>query len=72
MSSTSYEIYWDDLTDEAKRSLIEEGFDAHENIDMSPLAIIEIEDDLDDEEPLTGEDNFDDDFSFIGTDWENK
>ena len=41
---SSFEIYWDDLTDEAKRRMIEDGFDAHENIDMSPLAFFDIED----------------------------
>jgi hypothetical protein len=70
MSTTSYEIYWDDLSDEAKRRMVAEGFDAHDNIDLCPLAIFEIEDE--EEEPLTGEDNFEDDFSFIGTDWEFK
>ncbi len=35
-----YEIYWSDLTDEAKKRLREL---YHENIDLSPLAIIDIE-----------------------------
>ena len=70
MSTTSYEIYWDDLTDEAKRRMVAEGVKVDGNIDLCPLAIIDIEDE--EEEPLTGEDNFEDDFSFIGTDWENK
>jgi len=35
----SYEIYWDDLTEEAKIRL---GKLHHANIDLSPLAIIEV------------------------------
>lgn len=38
--TTSYEIYWDDLTNEAKKRLVEL---YHENIDLSPIAIIDIE-----------------------------
>jgi hypothetical protein len=38
---TSYEIWWNDLTDEAKERLAEL---YHENIDLNPLAIIDIED----------------------------
>lgn len=38
----SYEIYWSDLTDEAKEKLKKL---YHDNIDMSPIAIIDIEDD---------------------------
>ena len=36
-----YEIYWSDLTDEAKKRL--EGL-YHENLEITPLAIIEVED----------------------------
>ena len=36
----SYEIYWEDLTEEAKERLREL---YHENIDLNPLAIIDIE-----------------------------
>lgn len=36
----NYEIYWDDLTPEAQERL--KGMN-HENIDLSPIAIIEIE-----------------------------
>lgn len=36
----SYEIYWDDLTSEAQERLKEL---YHDNIDLSPLAIIDIE-----------------------------
>jgi hypothetical protein len=39
---TQYEIYWDDLNEEAKIRLINL---YHENIDLSPLAIIDIEED---------------------------
>lgn len=35
-----YEIYWDDLTEEAQERLKRL---YHENIDISPLAIVEIE-----------------------------
>jgi hypothetical protein len=36
----SYKIYWKDLTDEARKRLAEI---YHDNIDLSPLAIIDIE-----------------------------
>ena len=36
----TYEIFWDDLTEEAKERLKEM---YHENIDLAPIAIIEIE-----------------------------
>jgi len=36
----TFEIYWDDLSEEAKIRLAELW---HENIDLSPLAIIDIE-----------------------------
>ena len=36
----SLEIYWDDLTDEAKERL---HLIDHENVDMSPIAIVDIE-----------------------------
>lgn len=36
----SYEIYWDDLNEDAKERLKNI---YHENIDLSPLAIIDIE-----------------------------
>lgn len=36
----SYEIYWEDLNEEAKKRLAPL---YHENIDLSPLAIIDIE-----------------------------
>lgn len=39
----SYEIYWDDLNEFAQHRLVEEGFTAHENIGISPIAIIEQE-----------------------------
>jgi hypothetical protein len=39
----SFEIFYSDLTDEAKARLEDEGFDAHDNIDISPLAIIDQE-----------------------------
>jgi len=35
-----FEIYWDDLTEEAKERLKDL---YHENIDLSPIAIIELE-----------------------------
>lgn len=39
----TYEIYWDDLTPEAQQRLSDL---YHENIELSPLAIIEIETEL--------------------------
>ncbi len=36
----SYEIYWSDLTEEAQERLQEL---YHDNIDLSPLAIVDIE-----------------------------
>ena len=36
----TFEIYWKDLSDEAKERLADL---YHENIDLSPLAIIEVE-----------------------------
>lgn len=41
----SFEIYWDDLTDIAKERLKEL---YHENIDLAPIAIIDIEENFDD------------------------
>jgi hypothetical protein len=40
MKTQVYEIFWKDLTPEARKRL--EGL-YHDNIDLSPLAIIEIE-----------------------------
>jgi hypothetical protein len=40
MKTQVYEIYWEDLTPEARKRL--EGL-YHDNIDLSPLTIIEIE-----------------------------
>ena len=37
----SYEIYWDDLTQEAKERLMPM---YHENIDLVPIAVVDIED----------------------------
>lgn len=42
---TSYEIYWDDLTPEAKERLKKI---YHENIDNTPIAIIDFEDENED------------------------
>ena len=39
----SFEIYWDDLKEEAKERLIDL---YHENIDLSPIALVDIEEDL--------------------------
>ena len=39
-----YEIYWCDLTEEAQKRLFEL---YHENIDLSPIAIINIEEEID-------------------------
>ena len=36
----SYEIYWDDLTEDAQERLAEL---YHDNIELSPLAIVDIE-----------------------------
>lgn len=44
--ASTYEIYWDDLTPE-KQAEMRDVY--HENIDLSPLAIIEIEDDEEEE-----------------------
>ncbi|HNP66293.1 MAG TPA: hypothetical protein PKH16_00175 [Aequorivita sp.] len=41
METRQYEIYWDDLTDEAQSRL--KGL-YHVNIELCPLAIIDIED----------------------------
>ena len=38
----TYEIYWGDLTDEAKERL--KGM-YHENIGIAPIAIVDVEDD---------------------------
>lgn len=38
----TFEIYWNDLTDDAKERLKDLN---HDNVDLSPLAIIELEDD---------------------------
>lgn len=43
---TSYEIYWDDLNEEAKERLKSL---YHENIDLSPLTIVDLEEDEEDE-----------------------
>ena len=39
----SFEIYWEDLTEEAKERLKDL---YHENIDLIPIAIIDIEEDF--------------------------
>ena len=39
---TTFEIYWNDLTDDAKERLKDLN---HDNVNLSPLAIIELEDD---------------------------
>jgi hypothetical protein len=39
----SYEIYWSDLSEEAQNRLVSDGFEADENSDMAPLAIIDQE-----------------------------
>lgn len=44
----NYEIFWSDLTEEAKDRLIDI---FHENIVLSPIAIIEIDDKYEDECP---------------------
>jgi cytidylate kinase len=44
----SYEIYWKDLNEEAKKRLKDL---YHENIDISPLAVIDIEEETDENEP---------------------
>jgi hypothetical protein len=41
----TYEIYWDDLTEEAKERLKDL---EHGNYDVTPMAIIEIEENLED------------------------
>jgi len=38
---TTYEIFWDDLTEEAQKKMKDLW---HENIDLNPIAIIDIED----------------------------
>ena len=43
MTTRCYEIYWDDLTESTKQAMIMNGFDAHDNIDLCPLAIIDYE-----------------------------
>lgn len=43
MAMESYEIYWSDLTEEAQERL--QGM-YHENIDISPIAFVDIEDDV--------------------------
>lgn len=40
----SFEIYWYDLSPEAQKRLIAEGFDPHDNINLTPLAIIDVAD----------------------------
>jgi len=42
----TYEIYWDDLTPDAQEKLKDM---YHENIDLTPIACIEIQDDVEDE-----------------------
>lgn len=44
---TQYKIYWDDLTEEAQGRL--KGL-WHENIGLSPLAIIDIEDEVEEDD----------------------
>jgi hypothetical protein len=44
---TSYEIYWDDLNEDAQERMQELWY---ENIDLSPLAIIDIEDEEEEQE----------------------
>ena len=39
----SFSIYWDDLSERAKEDLIADGFRPHDNMEYTPLAIIEIE-----------------------------
>ncbi len=41
-----FNIYWDDLTEDAQERLIEDGFLPHENLDCMPLSILEIESDV--------------------------
>lgn len=41
-----FEIFWDDLSSEAKQRLISEGFEAHENIGILPIAIINQEEEV--------------------------
>lgn len=49
---TSYEIYWSDLNEDAQQRLAEM---YHDNIDISPLAIIDFEDYTEGGSPLTEE-----------------
>ena len=44
---TQYEIYWKDLTEKAQEKLKDL---YHDNIDLSPIAIIDIEDNVDEGE----------------------
>lgn len=41
----TFEIYWDDLTEESKERLKEL---YHDNIELAPIAIIDLEEDDDD------------------------
>jgi hypothetical protein len=43
---TTYSIFWNDLTDTAKERL---SVLYHENIDVGPIATIDIEDDIEDD-----------------------
>jgi len=43
-TNTYYEIYWDDLTKEAKERLKNLN---HENVDITPIAVIELTTDED-------------------------
>ena len=43
----TYEIYWNDLTDDAKRKL--SGLN-HENVELTPIAIVENMDEDEDED----------------------
>jgi hypothetical protein len=43
MTTRCYEIFWDDLTESTKQAMIMNGFYVDDNIDMSPLAIIDYE-----------------------------
>lgn len=39
----SFEIFWEDLNDNAKKRLVSEGFCTHDNINLAPLAILDQE-----------------------------
>ena len=46
----TFEIYWDSLTSEAKDELIENGFKYDDNMGYYPIAMIEQEDEEQEEE----------------------